>query len=80
MDTPKTANPAATFRLALVCNAKKSTPSNIAENAMKTNKTIYLPPVSPTIWQEAAKRFDSTLNRRQALLIRGIELLKQEVL
>jgi hypothetical protein len=47
---------------------------------MKINKTIYLPPVSPTTWQEAAKRFDGTLNRRQALLIRGIELLKQEVL
>jgi hypothetical protein len=64
MDTPKTANPAATCPLVLVCNAKKSTPSTTTKNAMK----------------KAAKRFDSTLNRRQALLIRGIELLKQEVL
>jgi hypothetical protein len=64
-----------------VCNAKKSTPLTTSKNAMnKSDKAISLPPVPPTTWHDAAKRFDSTLKRRQALLIQGIELSKREVL
>ncbi len=40
-------------------------------------KTINLPPVPPTTWQDFAKVFEATLDRREALILRGIELSQQ---
>lgn len=43
-------------------------------------KTVSLPSIKPTTWQNYGSILKATLDRREALILRGIELSKQEAL